>query len=199
MSRREPRRRSRVCFEQTGGVRLERLVSAIMERPGPVRLVAVDGPGGAGKSTFAARLSLACGNVPVIHTDDFASADNPIHWWPRLLEQVVEPLSRHEPARYQRYDWATTSLAEWHIVEPAPVVIIEGVTAGRCEWRGHLTFVIWIDTPADLRLERALARDGSEAIGDWRVGMAAEDDHYADDPTREHADVVIDGTAPTDG
>ncbi len=30
------------------------LVARILQRPGPVRLVAVDGPGGAGKSTFAA-------------------------------------------------------------------------------------------------------------------------------------------------
>ncbi len=49
----------------------------------PVRrplLVAVDGPGGAGKSTFAERLSLALGGAPVVPTDDFASADAPLGW-----------------------------------------------------------------------------------------------------------------------
>lgn len=61
---------------------LEHVVEALMERPGPVRLVAVDGPGGAGKSTFADRLAAAAGGAPIIHTDDFASADNPIDWWP---------------------------------------------------------------------------------------------------------------------
>jgi hypothetical protein len=46
-----------------------------MAKPGPIRLVAVDGPGGAGKSTFARALSEAAGGAPVIHTDDFAADD----------------------------------------------------------------------------------------------------------------------------
>lgn len=50
-----------------------------------------------------------------------------------MLTQVIEPLTRGEPARHQRYDWPSESLAEWHVLEPAPIVIIEGVKAGRCE------------------------------------------------------------------
>jgi uridine kinase len=172
---------------------LDSLLMLIMQRPGPLRLVAIDGPGGAGKSTFAARLSIAASDAPVIHTDDFASADNPINWWPRLLGQVIAPLVRGEQARYQRYDWPTESLAEWHTVEPAPIVIIEGVTAARSEWIEHLSYVIWIETPRDLRLARAVERDGVEALDDWQQWMAAEDAHYAHDPTRERADIVIDG------
>ena len=72
---------------------LDEIVAAIMAKPGPLRLVAVDGPGGAGKSTFARELAAAAGGAPVVHTDDFAAADNPIDWWPRLLEQVIEPLA----------------------------------------------------------------------------------------------------------
>ena len=74
-------------------VNLDELVASIMTRSDPLRLVAVDGPGGAGKSTFAKELSEAAGAAPVVHTDDFAAADNPIDWWPRLLEQVIEPLA----------------------------------------------------------------------------------------------------------
>jgi hypothetical protein len=70
---------------------LDELVASIMARPGPLRLVAVDGPGGAGKSTFARELSEAAGETPVIPRDDFAAADNPIGWWPRLLDQVIGP------------------------------------------------------------------------------------------------------------
>jgi uridine kinase len=170
------------------------LVARIMERPGPTRLVAIDGPGGAGKSTFAAALAAAAG-APLVHTDDFASADNPIDWWPRLLAQVIEPLSRGEAAHYQRYDWPSETLAEWQTVHPAPIVIVEGVSAARREWRHHLAYVIWIETPRDERLRRAVERDGADALDDWAVWMAAEDAHYRRDPTKEHADVVIDGTA----
>ena len=174
---------------------MDTIVEEIMRRPGPVRLVAIDGPGGAGKSTFADRLASSASNAPIVHTDDFASADNPLNWWPRLLEQVIVPLKRGEPARYQRYDWQTESLAEWHTIEPVPIVIIEGVSSGRSEWVQHLAYLIWIETPRELRLTRAVARDGDEALDDWESWMSEEDAHYANDPTRERADTQIDGTA----
>lgn len=175
---------------------LDAIVAAIMNKPGPLRLVGVDGPGGAGKSTFASLLAAAAGDAPVVHTDDFASADNPIDWWPRLLEQVIEPLTRGDAARYQRYDWPSESLAEWHTIDPAPIIIIEGVTAGRSEWADHLSYLIWIDTPRDERLQRGLERDGKDALHFWESWMADEDAHYERDPTRERADLVIDGTTP---
>ena len=131
----------------------------------------------------------------MIHTDDFASAANPINWWPRLLEQVVTPLSEGRPARYQRYDWDTDAMAEWHTIDPAPIVIIEGVSSGRKEWAEHLSFVIWIDTPPHVRLERGLERDGSDMLAQWQEWMAAEDEHYARDPSKDRADLVISGTA----
>lgn len=173
---------------------LDEIVARIRERPGGVRLVAVDGPGGSGKSTFASALSAAAGGAPVVHVDDFATAEDAIEWWPRLLEQVVEPLSQGRPAVYQRYDWLTKCLAEWHTVEPDPIVIIEGVSSARREWLRHLGYVIWIETPRELRLQRGLARDGEGAFSDWKRWMAEEDAHYERDPTRERSDVVVDGT-----
>jgi uridine kinase len=179
-------------------VYLDELVAAILAKPGPLRLVAVDGPGGAGKSTLARELSEAAGGAPVVHTDDFAAADNPIDWWPRLLEQVIEPLARGDAAHYQRYDWPSETLADWHTIEPAPIVIIEGVSAGRSEWAAHLSFLIWIETPREERLRRGVDRDGIAALDDWESWMAGEDGHYERDPTRERADVVIDGTHPVE-
>jgi predicted Ser/Thr protein kinase len=46
------------------------------------KIIAIDGPGGAGKSSFAEQLSQQLGNVPIIHTDDFASWENPLNWAP---------------------------------------------------------------------------------------------------------------------
>jgi len=76
------------------------------------KIIAIDGPGGAGKSSFAEQLSQHLGNAPILRTDDFASWENPLNWWPRLLGQVLEPLSHNETACYQRYDWGTKRLAE---------------------------------------------------------------------------------------
>lgn len=186
---------SRHPGRETPYVDLDAMVEEIMCRSGPVRLVAIDGPGGAGKSTFADRLAGAAGGAPIVHTDDFASADNPLNWWPRLLQQVIVPLKRGEAAHFQRYDWSMQSLAEWQTIEPAPIVLIEGVSSGRSEWVGHLSYLFWIETPRGLRLERAVERDGPEALDDWEIWMGEEDAHYANDPTRDRADTEIDDTA----
>ncbi|PLW74452.1 hypothetical protein C0036_01815, partial [Streptomyces sp. DJ] len=62
---------------------------------GPVRLVAVDGHAGSGKSTFAARLADALGpGTPVVRLDDLATHREPFGWAGRLRARVLEPLAR---------------------------------------------------------------------------------------------------------
>jgi Phosphoribulokinase / Uridine kinase family len=171
------------------------LAARIVHQPtdARVRLVAVDGAGGAGKSTFAARLAKALGGAPVIHTDDFSTGEPGVEWWPRFDGEVVVPLSEGRPARYRRYDWPTRRLAEWHTVEPAPVVILEGVSSARAAVRDVLAFAIWVDAPEDIRLARGLERDGEEARPLWRRWMAQEDTHFAKDDTRPRCDLIVDG------
>lgn len=169
---------------------------------GPVRLVGVDGCGGAGKTTFAGRLSHALGDVPVVHTDDFASHDVPTEWWPRMLHDVIEPLLRGESASYHPYDWAARRPADITItVEPHEVVLVEGVGATRRAWRDRLTLRVWVDCPRDLRLARGIERDGEELRAFWLEWMAAEDVYVADEKPYAYADMVVDGatSAPDPG
>tara|TARA_R100000306_G_scaffold60561_1_gene60795 strand:- start:1423 stop:2106 length:684 start_codon:yes stop_codon:yes gene_type:complete len=172
----------------------EALVDLILERPGPVRLVAVDGPGGAGKSTFAARLEAAAADRAfVVHTDDFASAEEPINWWPRLKSSVIEPIVDGRTGRFRRYDWNQRALAEWIVVPRRPIVIIEGVSSSRLEWHNHLAFVVWMETAPDARLGRGLERDGDDMLDQWMEWMAAEDRHFDRDGARGRADLLVDG------
>lgn len=178
------------------------LLQGLIERIGAVpargamttRVIAVDGPGGSGKSTLAKHLSAALGHAPIVHTDDFASWDTPLEWWPRLLAQVLEPLSVNEPARYQRYDWEARSLAEWRDVSPTTLVILEGVSASREAFRPYLAYTIWVETPRAERLRRGLARDGADAIDLWHTWMAGEDAYIMREQPMEKADAVISGT-----
>src|SRR5436305_2049977 len=86
--------------------RYDELARALLASDAPVRLVGIDGCGGAGKTTFATRLARAAGpDTPIVHTDDFASHDVPMQWWPRLLADVVEPLLAGRRATYTAYDW----------------------------------------------------------------------------------------------
>ncbi|NDZ89225.1 hypothetical protein G3I23_27350, partial [Streptomyces sp. SID10115] len=69
---------------------LPRLADILRRLPpscGPVRLVAVDGHAGSGKSTFAGRLAEALGGAPVLRLDDIASHDRLFDWTRRLREQ----------------------------------------------------------------------------------------------------------------
>jgi uridine kinase len=107
------------------------------------RVIAIDGCGGAGKSTFANELSKHLSNCAVIHTDDFASWDNSASWYPRMVEQVLVPLRDNRRATYQRYDWKERKLANWIDVDLQPFVIIEGVSSSRKEFREFLSFSFW--------------------------------------------------------
>lgn len=162
-------------------------------RCGPVRLVAIDGPGGAGKSTFSARLAKALGHAAVVHTDDFAAWDNPLNWWPRLEQQVLQPLEAGCTGRYQRYDWEQRVLAEWHEVPAVGAVVLEGVSSARRAVAERLSYTVWIEVDPRERLRRGLERDGPDALPLWQTWMADEDRHYAQDQTMHHADLVVDG------
>lgn len=162
------------------------------------KIIALDGPGGAGKSSLAKQLSQKLGNAPIIHTDDFASWDNPLNWWPRLLEQVLEPLSHNEIARYQRYDWGTKRLAEWHEIQPFDYLLLEGVSSSREAFRPYLACSIWIETPRKERLRRGLERDGETARSQWEEWMASEDEYIEREHPEQKADLVINGTEPYD-
>jgi uridine kinase len=155
--------------------------------------VAIDGLGGSGKSTLARHLARALGDPPIVQTDDFATWDNPIDWWPHLLEQVLVPLSRGEVAHFERSQWGGETDGELVVVEPAAIVILEGVTASREAFSPYLTYSIWVDTPADVRLERGLDRDGPAAREQWRAWMAEEDRYRSRERPDERADLVIPG------
>ena len=161
--------------------------------PMPLRLVAVDGPGGAGKSTFAARLAAALDGAPVVHTDDLACHQHPTTWWPLLEEWVLGPLAAGRPARFQRYDWERRRRTEWCDIPAAPVVLIEGVTAARAAIRARLTLSVWVQTDRERRLRRGLHRDGAGLAGFWAEWMVEEDAFYAADPVSEAVDLVVDG------
>lgn len=174
------------------------LAREVLTRPprlGRTRLVAVDGPSGAGKTVFAERLADALNGAPVVHSDDLLNGwGDQFTFWSRLEEWVLGPLRAGRPGRYRRYDWHRHEFApEWTVVHAAPVVILEGVSVARGAIRPELTLAVFVTAPAHLRLDRALARDGATLLPyleQWRRG---EDLHFRADATAHHADLVVDG------
>lgn len=158
---------------------------------GPVRLVAVDGHAGSGKSTFAARLAAALGGAPVLHLDDLATHEELFGWTGRLRGQVLLPFSRGECARYAPYDWTERRFGPERTLEPAPVVLVEGVGAGRREVRPWLAALCWMEGGREASWERGRRRDGVALTRFWDGWTRAEDRHFAEDPSRPHADALV--------
>ena len=62
-------------------------------------------------------------------------------------------------ARFQRYDWPTESLAEWHDIRPGGIVIFEGTTALHLDLIGNFDLTIWIDMSQAVASKRGIERD----------------------------------------
>ncbi|MFJ9562932.1 uridine kinase [Streptomyces fuscichromogenes] len=173
---------------------MHRLASALRSLPpscGPVRLVGIDGHAGSGKTTFAGRLASTLGGAPVLHLDDIASHEELFAWTGRLLTQVIEPLARGGTAHYSPYDWHTRRFGPPRPLPPAPVVLVEGVGAGRRALRPFLARLLWMELPHEESWTRGRTRDGAEQRDFWAEWVGAELEHFTEDPSRPHADLLV--------
>ncbi|MFF5790073.1 uridine kinase [Streptomyces sp. NPDC012693] len=173
---------------------LDRAAQALLRLPpscGPVRLIGVDGHAGSGKSTLAARLSAALGDAPVLHLDDLATHEELFAWAGRLRAQVLEPLARGETSSYRAYDWRLRRFGEARALAPSPVVLVEGVGAGRRAVRPFLTWLLWMERGPEESWARGRHRDGPEQEDFWDGWTVAETRHFAEDPSRPFADTLV--------
>jgi hypothetical protein len=108
----------------------------------------------------------------------------------RRLRALVSALA-DGPARYRRYDWARGSYGDLVDLGQPPVLVVEGVGAGAVVESASL--LVWLETPELVRYRRGMARDGETYRPYWDRWAAQERAHYAAVPTRDRADVVVDG------
>jgi hypothetical protein len=162
-----------------------------------IRIVGIDGPSGSGKSTLGSLLAAAL-NAPLIRIDDFVSWPVFAAWWPRFETQVLWPLLAGSAAHWQVRDWAGdefgTSVKEWRTQPWTPIVLIEGVTCCREAASPSLAYSIWVETPAELRLERGIERDGESHRPLWDRWMREEEAFFASDGTRDRVNLIVSGT-----
>lgn len=171
---------------------------------GKTRIIAIDGHGGSGKSTLAKMLSKQL-NAEIIHTDDFAGWDNPENWWPLVIERVFEPIKNGATSlSYPRSKWWETHNPEPVINQPVTdIMILEGVSSLRKEFRPYLSLGIFVDTPIDVCLQRGFERDrGQDGKSDdeikqmWQDWYKAENTYIARDDPQAFANLVLNGTEP---
>ncbi|HYH36451.1 MAG TPA: hypothetical protein VD706_03055 [Candidatus Saccharimonadales bacterium] len=168
----------------------------------PVKIVAIDGHGGAGKTVFAERLAQLL-DAEVLHTDDFATWDNPLDWWDTMVDKVLDPLKAGaQKLSYSRSSWYKNHQPASVVDQPVtPIMIIEGVSSSRKEFRPYLAYSIWIETPKEICLKRGISRDladidksEKEIEQKWNEWHQYEEEYVKRDDPRGYADIIVDGT-----
>jgi uridine kinase len=153
-------------------------VVAALDGKDGTRWVGVDGKGATGKTRLADRIGAVLPRSVVVHIDDFARPD--VQGWERerFIRQVLKPLLAGRPGRYQRWDFDRNAGAEWHTVPSGVPVVVEGVSATDERLGVPWDFTIWVEVPYQVRLARALERDGPERMDRWLTDWMPSEDAY---------------------
>lgn len=169
---------------------------------GPV-LIAIEGFGGAGKTTFANQLAKLLKDAYVISIDDFiikdridkASWDDGVFDRSRLEAQVLKPLREGREARYQKLIWDSETLSDPIAIPHVRYVIVEGITSYHPDIAHYYDVKIWIHAPIEVAVERGKSRDaGSENAAKW--GIWANNDRIYQEKyhPEKQADFIYDNT-----
>jgi uridine kinase len=164
-------------------------------------IIAIDGFGGAGKSTFAKSLKKELRSATIVEVDDFflfgvqSDADKSNFDRSRLVKQVLEPLKNGKPASYQRSIDKYNPLSGYLDVPQVDYLILEGVSSFHPDITKYLDYKIWLDIPAEEAKKRMMNRDksqghdhGEELWNHWTDSYQAYKDlHHPE----EAADLVV--------
>ena len=165
-------------------------------------LVAIEGFGGSGKSTFAASLRDALGSAFVISIDDFIVKERITESsWDgafdrrRLESQVLIPASGGKQISYQRLIWDTNALSDPIVVPKVDYLIVEGISSFHPDIARYYSYKIWIETPIEVARERGRARDGdNENAQHWDLWAANDLAYQEQFNSNQVADSVVNGT-----
>lgn len=173
-------------------------------------VIAIDGRGGAGKSSLARSVVARLPRSAHLEHDWFHLPKDQVsparrfdH--ERLIAQVLAPFRRGARSlSFLRYNWGYLAGTPdgYHetpiTISDVDVLVLEGCDSLHPTLVPHLDLRIWLDTPPDVALERGMRRDIEEYGLDpdrvraaWAEWSSWEDESLAHDDRRSRADIVV--------
>lgn len=184
-----------------------------MQRKKPL-IIGIAGGSGSGKTTLAERIAAHFGDrVAVLRHDDYYKAqsalslseratlnyDHPDAFETDLLVRHLTALSQGEEVDAPIYDYTVHDRSgNTRRVEPRDVILLEGILILSDEaLRALLDIKLYVDTDADVRILRRIARDVKgrgrsldSVISQYLATVKPMHEAFVE-PSKKHADVIV--------
>ncbi|MFT3836630.1 MAG: uridine kinase [Myxococcaceae bacterium] len=178
-------------------------------------VVGIAGGTASGKTTVARKIhqALSPSRVAFIDQDSYyadlkdlplaqrreINFDHPDAFDTALLVEHLKTLKSGKPIEKPVYDFVTsTRKGETHTVQPAEIILIEGILVLHMEpVRSELDVRIYVETEDDVRIIRRLTRDIKERGRDFDHVVAQYFKHVRPmhfgfvEPSKRHADIIV--------
>ena len=170
-------------------------------------VIAVDGCGGAGKTTLCQALAVEMGvwaEPQLLTLDGFyhplsatqrsqlqhSQARQAYFDVAQFQENILTPLSRGSKVSYRPYDWLDGETDQVLELLPTGVLLIDGVFSFSKPLRDMIHLSVFVDTPMPLRKQRLMARPQLETewVSHWQ---STECWHHQHEQTAEVAEFVL--------
>ena len=96
-----------------------------------------------------------------------------------------------QPANLSRYNWATSSFDPAEVIEPADLLILEGVGSGDKSLQDQFAALIWIDIDPEIGVKRVIDRDGAQVADEMKKWLGTQQQYFSQHSTREKADFIL--------
>jgi hypothetical protein len=152
---------------------VQRLSDASPDVAGRPRVIAIDGRGGAGKTTLAKRLRELRPRSAMLHTDDIAWNHAYFDWGSVLIENILRPVHQGIAVDFRPRAWiAHGRPGSITIPDGIDYLWVEGTGTIREELAPWWDASIWVQGDLDDQERALIARDGDspeqrEHVANW--------------------------------